>query len=283
MAEKLGFPVRLCLRLNACFRPHSNLKKLIEDPSERGLAGYMIRSAENHCSAALHFLDLGRLKRSLALNVGCGYGGLEIAFAARGVRRVIGLDRQVPVLSLAGQIFRERFPGRQGNFTAGDGGRLPFADSSLDVIFSIAAMEHIADPQRFLDECRRALRPGGQVYLAFSPYYASNGAHLFDFIHIPWCHLLFSEKTLVRAWKQLARRQPLLARWNSSVDAEAERLTGLNRITVRRLRVLLAGSGLTVSRYRERSYHRRFVRWLRPLPVLRELLTSEITVVMEKN
>ena len=38
---------------------------------------------------------------------------------------------------------------------------LPFADASFDVVFSVAALEHVADPGATVAEMRRILKPGG--------------------------------------------------------------------------------------------------------------------------
>jgi SAM-dependent methyltransferase len=38
---------------------------------------------------------------------------------------------------------------------------LPFADQSFDVVFSVAALEHVADPGATVAEVRRILKPGG--------------------------------------------------------------------------------------------------------------------------
>jgi SAM-dependent methyltransferase len=43
--------------------------------------------------------------------------------------------------------------------------RLPVRDGSLDVVVSINVLEHVAEPARALAELRRALRPGGRLFL----------------------------------------------------------------------------------------------------------------------
>ena len=45
-------------------------------------------------------------------------------------------------------------------------GRLDVADASADVVLSTQVLEHVADPERYLDECRRVLRPGGRLMLS---------------------------------------------------------------------------------------------------------------------
>ena len=45
-------------------------------------------------------------------------------------------------------------------------GRVPVADESVDVVLSTQVLEHVADPGRYLSECRRVLRPGGRLLLS---------------------------------------------------------------------------------------------------------------------
>ena len=42
---------------------------------------------------------------------------------------------------------------------------LPLRDATLDAVVSVNVLEHVAEPARVLAECRRALRPGGTLYL----------------------------------------------------------------------------------------------------------------------
>ena len=47
---------------------------------------------------------------------------------------------------------------------------LPVADSSVDVIFTVHILEHLADFLPLVDECHRALRPGGTLHV-MSPWW----------------------------------------------------------------------------------------------------------------
>ena len=42
---------------------------------------------------------------------------------------------------------------------------LPFRDESIDAFFSVAALEHVPDPERALNELDRCLKPGGRMLL----------------------------------------------------------------------------------------------------------------------
>lgn len=53
-----------------------------------------------------------------------------------------------------------KFPSVQAN-----GNYMPFEDDCFDVITAAALIEHLPDPQPFLKECLRILRPGGILFL----------------------------------------------------------------------------------------------------------------------
>ncbi|MDP2012886.1 MAG: class I SAM-dependent methyltransferase [Actinomycetota bacterium] len=62
--------------------------------------------------------------------------------------------------------------------TSADG--LPFADDSVDLVFSIAVLEHVPDPHAAIAELVRVLKPGGQAYV-FVPFIQGFHAAPYDF------------------------------------------------------------------------------------------------------
>lgn len=58
------------------------------------------------------------------------------------------------------------------------GERLPFRDRSLGGVLCSHVLEHVAEPQRVIDEIQRTLRSGGMAYFTFLdywPYHARPG------------------------------------------------------------------------------------------------------------
>lgn len=45
-----------------------------------------------------------------------------------------------------------------------DGSRMPFEDASFDVVFSTEVLEHVLDPDVYLMEVKRVLKPGGMFF-----------------------------------------------------------------------------------------------------------------------
>ncbi len=100
------------------------------------------------------------------LDVGCGTGNLH-PLLARATRSITGVDVSSECIALA----RERSP--QVDYRLYDGGKLPFADASFDVAFTICVMHHVPpkDWPSFARELRRVVKPGG-IALVFehNPY-----------------------------------------------------------------------------------------------------------------
>ncbi len=115
---------------------------------------------------AIELLDID--SEDSVLDVGCGTG-----FATEGLfehtERIHGLDQSTHQLEQAKQKF-----GAQGSvrFYRGDAERLPFADSTFDIVWSSGSIEYWPKPVEALKECRRVVKPDGRV-LIVGPNYPS--------------------------------------------------------------------------------------------------------------
>lgn len=163
------------------------------------------------------------------LDFGCGNGGDTVEIARRGAKRVIGLDIRESVLE----------NGRRAAHAAGVSDRCTFtteAPHQVDVVVSIDGFEHYADPEGALRLMRPLLGPGGHVLVAFGPpWFHPLGGHVFSIF--PWSHLIFTERALIR-WRSDFSTDG--ATCFSEIDG------GLNGMTVRRFRRLVAESGYAV-------------------------------------
>ncbi|MBC7205060.1 MAG: class I SAM-dependent methyltransferase [Methyloversatilis sp.] len=89
--------------------------------------------------------------RGELLDVGCGSKPYRALFA---VDRYTGLDIDTP---------RTREQGAADHFY--DGRTFPFGDASFDAVLCNQVLEHVFEPDAFITEIRRVLRPGGRVLL----------------------------------------------------------------------------------------------------------------------
>jgi len=103
------------------------------------------------------------------LDLGTGSGYALRALRERGVARGYGLDGAPEMVRNARSYTEDDSVG----FVVGDFGSLPFADDSVDHVFSMEAFYYAADPHETLAEISRVLAPGGTFYCAVN-YYEEN-------------------------------------------------------------------------------------------------------------
>lgn len=282
--DSLSFAGRACMRINKWFKPQQTLDLLKRDPRPEVRADYSYDVAQVHFLNSMEFVEKDEIPEGDILDLGCGYGGMSAVLKENFSGRITGLDMERKAL-LSARDFVTKVKNASDaeiRFVLGNAEDLPFRKDRFGLVYTVATMEHFASPKKVLGECRRVLTRGGRVFITFSPYYTYNGAHLFDFINIPWCHLFFPEKVLVRVWKKLSAEKPEMAKLNSAVDRNNDRLTGINKISVRAFKKMLKKSDFEVLKYKEKTFNSRTCRLLQHLPFFKELLTTEITVTLTK-
>ena len=92
------------------------------------------------------------------VDLGCGAGSITASLAP--LAQVVGVDIHLPVLPVGAAV----------DFVAATAYALPFGTGSVDVVFSHALFEHLANPGAALTEIRRILRPGGKLALSTSDW-----------------------------------------------------------------------------------------------------------------
>ncbi|CAL1239452.1 malonyl-ACP O-methyltransferase BioC [Candidatus Methylocalor cossyra] len=92
------------------------------------------------------------------VDVGAGTGRLTQQLCDRhGPAHLFALDLAEAMLRVA----RERLGRERASYLCGDAEALPFADRSVDLVFSNLTLQWCPDPTRALREFRRVLRPDG--------------------------------------------------------------------------------------------------------------------------
>lgn len=111
---------------------------------------------------------LGERTDRAVLDVGCGAGGMLAPLSRYGTVR--GIDTSEEMVAFC----RER---GFADVEVGSAAALPVADATTDLITLFDTIEHIPDDEAVLREVRRALRPGGLVFVSVPAYqllYANN-------------------------------------------------------------------------------------------------------------
>lgn len=97
-------------------------------------------------------------KGARILDYGCGSGGCLADFHARGYA-ISGAELSSRVVE---QCMQSGFDVRQVQSFS----RIPFDDAEFDIVYLMQVFEHLRDPNLFLKELSRVLKPGGILYLA---------------------------------------------------------------------------------------------------------------------
>jgi ubiquinone/menaquinone biosynthesis C-methylase UbiE len=130
-----------------------------------------------HVILEYHMADIERGERGLSqvidsgfelrsgmklFDAGCGYGGLMVAGAQRGLE-VFGMDINPDLVS--GAAARLNAWSMVGHPQVGDLLRLPFRDAEFDLVTCQDVFDHLPAWQRALREFWRVLKPGGALWL----------------------------------------------------------------------------------------------------------------------
>lgn len=96
------------------------------------------------------------------LDAGCGEGAPAPIFAEHGCT-VVGVDVDEPSLENAKTLLKHTAFGGQVEFQRADMRHLPFEDATFDLVWSSAALHHVADKRAVVRELKRVLKPGGRL------------------------------------------------------------------------------------------------------------------------
>jgi SAM-dependent methyltransferase len=197
------------------------------------------------------------LSAAVLLDVGGGPGYFRDAFRKAGAT-YWALDSDVGELAGAGEI---------GEGTViGSGLDLPFRDGAVDVCYSSNVLEHVPDPWRMAAEMVRVTKPGGLVFLSYTTWFGPWGGHE----TAPWHYL----------GGRYARRRYARTHGHEPKNKYGE---SLHAVTVR--------DGLRWARTQDVAdvvhllprYNPWWSRWLLRVPVVREVVTWNLVLVLRKR
>jgi SAM-dependent methyltransferase len=204
------------------------LKKL--SPGPPGCCSGSVYEGKSKAAMQMGSNFFAKIAGKVVIDFGCGEGSDAVEMAGKGARRVIGIDMREDVLGVA----------REKALAAGVENTCNFATSTnelADIVVSMDAFEHFADPADILRIMNTLLKPSGEVMVSFGPtWYHPLGGHLFSVF--PWAHLIFSEQALIR-WRSTFK--------TDGATRFSEVAGGLNQMTVARFEKLIAHSPLKVA------------------------------------
>jgi ubiquinone/menaquinone biosynthesis C-methylase UbiE len=229
--------------------------------------------AQNEFSS---YSDLLQIENKVVLDAGCGLGGRTAFYSEKGAESVFAIDIDENHVKFAKEFAdyknSKNITFRQANFID-----IPFESDKFDVILLNDVLEHIKVDylERALLELQRVLKPGGKIYMEFPPWSSPYAAHLYDHIAIPWCHLLFSDKSLIRfveSKKSVDRMGRL-----SSIDHFKE----LNRLEKKQFVKMMKKLNFVEVYFKQRIIKN--MNFFKVIPGLNNILTQRIIGIYTKN
>jgi ubiquinone/menaquinone biosynthesis C-methylase UbiE len=148
-------------RVRAYWNEHIHDLEISAHPA--GSPGFFSDLDQYHFEKLHHLVRLvpfDGLKGKRVLDVGCG-AGVDLVRFAKGGAEVTGVDLAESAITLARKNFE--IQGLQADLRVASGESLPFPDDAFDYVFAHGVVQYTADDQKLVDECRRVLKPGGEV------------------------------------------------------------------------------------------------------------------------
>ena len=130
----------------------SHPERIVPDETESGIVALHLKRyefARPHC-VGKHVLDAG---------CGVGYGS---AFLGESARSVVGIDVSAEAIEYA----RKRYRRENLEFAVGDLQGLERGDAEFDAVVAFEVIEHLPQPERFVAEARRVLKPDGVLVVS---------------------------------------------------------------------------------------------------------------------
>lgn len=122
---------------------------------------------------------LGIVDDKIVLDIasGAGYGAALLADKAK---KIIGMDFSNDAVKYAKSLYNKK----NLEYIQGDAQKMPFKDSSFDVVVSLETIEHLPRPEEFVKEVIRVLKPDGIFYVSTpndDEFTEGNEYHLHEF------------------------------------------------------------------------------------------------------
>ncbi|MBK8904966.1 MAG: class I SAM-dependent methyltransferase [Anaerolineaceae bacterium] len=250
--------------------------------------------------AASSFAQFGKidLRDQHILDIGCGLGAnLDFLIKAQ-ASHITALDISEGQIKSTKNILNSALQKMQEKITflAADAARLPFKDETFDAMVAADTFEHIDDLSTAMGELARVLKSGGHLYVYFPPFYAPWGAHMVNWITIPWCQVFFTEKTILNVARKLEKENIAI---NSILPSETRLDLGdgqlipfVNHLTIKRFLDIVQSIPtwhIQMSRFlapnwrSSRTAFKNVFNTINHVPWIREMFTAKAVFILRKQ
>lgn len=227
------------------------------------------------------------IENKYILDVGCGMGGASVYYALNGAKKVIGIDIDEKRINTA-LSFASLKGCQQYIFEVQDASNLPYKSNTFDIIISNDAFEHLYKPDIVVRECYRVLKEEGTLNFTFNSYRSRRGAHLYDYVYMPWCQLFFPDEVLVEIWKEGFKKDWETGKNRSESFSPQEfadivsirDLAHVNKIKISKLKKIISETNFRVVLHR--TCTSKYFYPLKYIPFIKEYFIDSVVVVLEK-
>ena len=139
------------------------------------------QQAENSESYVLPFIQQSHPVDSATtvMEVGCAEGGVLLPFLKRACK-CVGVDLAASRIEQAKEFLSEYVANGQATLLSQniyDEDFVAKYANSFDIIILKDVIEHVPEQQKFIPHLTRFLKPGGQIFFGFPPWYMPFGGH----------------------------------------------------------------------------------------------------------
>jgi len=284
LSEQLLFFLAKCLYKTEV--AHSDeMKKAVSDRSayhqyRHNEIDRILRSVHEHGIA---------ISDRVVLDLGCSDGAISAAYRERGAARVVGVDIDEQAIEQARKNYSPDISFHVSSTTS-----IPLPDGFFDVIVCYDVFEHVSQPAEILAECHRILKPGGTMFLGTWGWYHPFAPHLWATMPVPWAHVLFSERTVLRVCRRVYHSSWYVPNMHD-FDEAGERKDKynneeisrdyLNKLLIKDFRKLFQESDFEFQMF-PKPFGSKYARWTKIFlntPGIREFITSYFWAVLKKR
>jgi len=246
-----------------------------------------------------YFEQTVTFKGKTILDFACGSGGIAQAIAELAQPgEIIGVDCS------AAHIARGQAAWPHISLRCTPKNQTLLDSASVDIAYTVDSFEHFEQPDVVLAELYRVVKPSGYILVHFIPWWGMEGPHLTGVIPIPWCHVFFSPRTLLRTAARIVRSdfyRPLAWDFDAVGQRRYDMYDGwddfdpqyLNRLTIRAFKRYLApfirDGRLTIVAWELQGFSgtvygwARYLRWLAHVPGIREFANRGVYCALRKG
>lgn len=270
----------------SAFHQTSDLKRTTSNENYRSWR------AEELCNQLTQHFDTHHIEGLNVLDFGCGTGELCALMADHNPMRIVGVDLSEEAVQHAHASQKDATLPANTSVEFIHAQRkqpVPVDDATIDLISCFDVVEHIADVSFTLQEWHRMLRPGGKVWIWWSPWRGPFGHHMESLIPLPWVHLIFPQRSMFEACAELYDAPDFVPRvWDRDEHtgqkkpnkwrSQQQFYPFLNRLTQRGFECEVRRADLKIDRREihgfSGSWRSRATSMLIPIPILGDCFVS---------